>query len=279
MTSKYRKTINFKSKELFDKIESISKAMGCSESNFLEGIIQDWYIKNREKEPQTLTYPVYLDTNKKELHISRYHLIKSTTKEINFYKDDLILYSNNKKINDIFIYGKLENITSNMLTNLYDTDDVDFYIVIVKSAKIYIKNDNADNNNNRFSMRISIDILPIPILYKNETIPDKIKNLDISKIKYNTYKDELTRIYKSNKKRFLIADTGGRNGAYFIEKGTLTDSDIKSVATKKKSFNLVIDNKVIEMTFKDKSLKDYLYNKNTFRTLTSRSRKDTQEKI
>lgn len=57
MASKYRKTINFKSKELFDKIESISKAMGYSESNFLEGIIQDWYIKNRKKRTSDINLP------------------------------------------------------------------------------------------------------------------------------------------------------------------------------------------------------------------------------
>ncbi|HDF2328112.1 TPA: hypothetical protein PC537_001673 [Morganella morganii] len=259
MASKYRKTINFKSKELFDKIGSISKAMGCSESNFLEGIIQDWYIKNREKEPLTLTYPVYLDKNKKELYISRYHLIKGTTKKFNFCKDDLIFYSNNKKINNDFIYEKLKNIISMMLTDLYDTDDVDFYIIIVKSAKIHIKNDNKDNKKGIFSMNINIDTLPIPILYKNETIPDKIKNLDITKIKYNTYKDELTRIYKSNKKRLLIAHTGGRNGAYFIEEGILSDSDIKLIATQRKGFHLIIDKRVIEMTFENETLKKYLY--------------------
>ncbi|MGX5286020.1 hypothetical protein ACWLKK_05100 [Morganella morganii] len=255
MASKYRKTINFKSKELFDKIESISKAMGYSESNFLEGIIQDWYIKNRKKEPQTLIYPVYLDRKTKEINISRKHMIIGTVREINFHKDELSLYRNNKNTRNAFIYDKLKHIISMTLTDLYDADGVDFYTVIITSAKIHIKHNIANNDPYKLSMKIDINTLPIPILYKNKVIPNEIKNLDIRKIKYSKYKNELIRRYKNKKRRYIIAQTEIKEGAYFIEEGVLSDSDIESIAAQQERFNLVMNSQVIEVTFESKYIK------------------------
>lgn len=257
MASKYRKTINFKSKELFDKIESISKAMGYSESNFLEGIIQDWYIKNRKKEPQTLIYPVYLDRKTKEINISRKHMIIGIAREINFHKDELSLYRNrnNENTRNAFIYDKLKYIIPMILTDLYDADGVDFYTVIITSAKIHIKHNIADNDPYKLSMEIDINTLPIPILYKNKIIPNEIKNLDIRKIKYSKYKDELIRMYKNKKRRYLIAHTEIKEGAYFIEEGILSDSDIESITAQQERFNLVINSQVMKVTFENKCIK------------------------